>query len=153
MIAAKEDTIGDNFALYIPQEDVIFHRLSKLNFLGENYAGKNGETILMAEITFRPKSSLSKLSNKEILKSTIEGLEKLGFVEEQNIVDTKILTEKYAYIIHDLNCKKNTDTFLSAFKKLGIQSVGRFALFEYLNTDGVVEKSWALADELNNDNL
>ena len=56
MIAAKDDTIGDNFALYIPQEDVIFHRLSKLNFLGENYAGKNGETILMAEkITFRPK--------------------------------------------------------------------------------------------------
>ena len=106
----------------------------------------------MAEITFRPKSSLSKLSNKEILKSTIEGLE-ARFVEEQNIVDTKILTEKYAYIIHDLNCKKNTDTFLSAFKKLGIQSVGRFALFEYLNTDGVVEKSWALADELNNDNL
>ena len=99
------------------------------------------------------KNALSKLSNKEILKSTIEGLEKLGFVEEQNIVDTKILTEKYAYIIHDLNCKKNTDTFLSAFKKLGIQSVGRFALFEYLNTDGVVEKSWALADELNNDNL
>ena len=153
MIAAKKDTIGDNFALYIPQEDIIFHRLSKLNFLGENYAGKNGETILMAEITFRPKSSLSKQSNKEILKATIEGLVKLGFVREQNVVDSKILTEKYAYIIHDLNCKKNTDTVLSAFKKLGIQSVGRFALFEYLNTDGVVEKSWALADELNNENL
>ena len=152
MIAATEDTIGDNFALYIPQEDVIFHRLSKLNFLGENYFGKNGETILMAEITFRPKSSLSKRSDNEILQATIEGLETLGFVKEQNIVDSKILTEKYAYIIYDLNHRKNTDTALSALKKLGINSVGRFALFEYLNTDGVVEKSWALADELNNDN-
>ena len=152
MIAATEDTIGDNFALYIPQEDVIFHRLSKLNFLGENYFGKNGETILMAEITFRPKSSLSKLNDNQILQATIKGLETLGFVKEENIVDSKILTEKYAYIIYDLNHRKNTDTALSALKKLGIDSVGRFALFEYLNTDGVVEKSWVLANELNNDN-
>lgn len=151
MVATKKDTIGDHFALYIPDENVIFHRLSKLNYLGKNYSGVNGESILMAEVTFRPESALSGLSDTDVAKETVNGLVNLGFIDQKDLVSTKVLSEKYAYVIYDLNHRKNTDKVLSYLESIGIYSAGRFALFEYLNTDAVVEKSWSLAERLEND--
>ena len=48
----KGDVLGDNFAITIADPKIIFHRVSKLNFLGKNYY-KDGFTNLMVEVTFR----------------------------------------------------------------------------------------------------
>lgn len=148
MVAVKKDIIGDHFALYLPQQEIIFHRLSKLTFLGDHYVGANGETILMAEVTFRRESALGKLTTEEIISSTIDDLVSLGFIDKADVVDTRIITEKYAYVIYDLNHRSNTDQVLSYLEENEIYSCGRFATFEYLNTDGVVEQAWSLAKKL-----
>ena len=48
----KGNQAGDNFALMIPDKNIIFHRISKLDFLGKNYSIKNSTTFEI-EITFR----------------------------------------------------------------------------------------------------
>jgi len=45
-IKVKGDFLGDNFALTVADPDIIFHRLSKLNFLGKSYF-KEGYTNIM----------------------------------------------------------------------------------------------------------
>ena len=149
-IHMEKDAIGDHFALYIPDPDVIFHRLSKLDFLGESYRAKDGGTTLMAEVTFRPDSYLAGLDTKTIEDTVIKDLAKLGLIEAADVVSIETRTEKYAYVIYDLDHRKNVDAVLAYLRSLGIRSAGRFAAFEYLNTDGVVESTLALARELNN---
>jgi protoporphyrinogen oxidase len=149
VVQAKADAVGDHFALYVPDKDIIFHRLSKLNFLGNAYRPPSVGSTLLAEITFRPGSYLSSLSACDIVNRTIDGLERLGFVDRANVTDTAVRTEKYAYVIYDLNHRKNVDVVLGWLSEQGIRSVGRFAEFEYLNTDGVAERALTLARQLN----
>lgn len=149
MLKVKKDTIGDHFALYVPEKSIIFHRVSKLNYLGSDYCPEDGSTILMAEVTFRPGSHLATLSQAEIENQVVLGLEECGFIKANDVQEIVTKCEKYAYVIYDLEHKKNIRIALDYFESLGIESVGRFAEFEYLNTDGVVENTLMLARKLN----
>lgn len=148
MLQTSKDAIGDHFALYIPDKDVIFHRLSKLNFLGEAYSAP-GVSTLMAEVTFRPGSHLSQIDAAEIKARTINDLVKLGFIEREDIILAEVRHEKYAYVIYDLHHRARVDRLLTWLRDQGVESAGRFAEFEYLNTDGVVESTLRLARRLN----
>ena len=148
IIQAKKDNIGDNFALYFADKNIIFHRISKLNFLGENYCLKNNGSTILAEITFRPNSYLANLKNNEIPKKVIDDLHNLKLVSQDQIIDVDIKTFEYAYVIYDIDHRKNIDFVLNYLKNLGIYSCGRFAEFEYLNMDQIIEHSFELAKEL-----
>lgn len=145
----KNVSVGDHFATYVPQKEYIFHRVTNLNFLGDEYCLKNGGTTLMAEITFRPESYLSQISPDDMLSRVKTEIEDIGFALEKDILDGEIRTFKYAYPIYDINHRENTDKVLDYLKSIDIQSCGRFAEFAYLNTDGVVEHSQNLAATIN----
>ena len=149
IVQVKRDRIGDHFALYIPEKDIVFHRLSKLNFLGEEYQLPGTGTTLMAEVTFRPGSHLASISQSRVVEQVTRDLAKLGFIDLEDIVDTAIRFEPYAYVIYDLDHRKNVNAILNYLSGIGISSVGRFAEFEYLNTDGVVERTLKLARQIN----
>src|SRR5690606_28599277 len=102
-VQVKKDKIGNHFALYLPEKEIIFHRLSKLNFLGDAYCLPDGGSTLMAEITFRPGSYLSTLSREQIEKRVAEDLEKLGFITQNDITAVETRTFKYAYVIYDID--------------------------------------------------
>jgi protoporphyrinogen oxidase len=148
-IHVKKDMIGDHFAIYFPDPDILFHRVSKLNFLGDSYTHKDGSTTLLAEVTFRPGSYLGSLSVDVIQNKVIDGLESQGMIAREDVISIETQTVKYAYVIYDLDHRKNTDLVLSYLRSIGIRCVGRFAEFEYLNTDAVVERSLKLAREIN----
>lgn len=149
LVRASFDSIGDRFAITLPDKDIIFHRLSKLNFLGEKYAPKDGKSTLLVEITFRPNSYLSTLSKKQIKEKVIKDLDICGFVKEKDIDDIAVEKYKYAYVIYDLLHRKNTDKVLKYLKSVGIESNGRFAQFEYLNSDQIALNSMNLAKKIN----
>lgn len=148
IINVKEDTIGEHFALMIPQQDVIFHRISKLDFLGEHYHLKDSTSFLL-EITFREGGKLDQMSQRQLIDRCINDLVKIGFIENQKMVNfTDFHREKYGYVIYDLNHRRHTDTVLDYFRSLGIESSGRWAEFEYMNSDKVIEHSMNLAEKI-----
>lgn len=148
VLNTEQDNIGDNFAVMIAQKDVIFHRVSKLDFMEGVYHLENSSTI-MAEVTFREGDLISKMTKQEIIEHCIHDLAKIGFIkEEKSIRFTDIRKEKYAYVIYDLDHEKNTRIIFDFLKSIGIESNGRFAEFEYLNMDQVIEHSSKLAQRL-----
>jgi len=149
LVQVRKDNIGDNFGIYVPEKNVIYHRLNKLNFLGENYQLPNGQSTIMAEVTFRPGSYLASLPQSQIVDQVIQGLVAQKLIDAKDIIDTAIRYEPYAYVIYDLDHRRNTDFVLNYLAGRGIYSSGRFAEFEYLNTDGVVERTLKLADRIN----
>lgn len=148
LINVLKDSLKDNFAVMVAQKDVIFHRISKLDFMGDEYH-LPGSSTLLAEVTFREGDASSRLSDNEMINRCINDLVKIGFIESQSHIQfAECHREKFAYVIYDLNHRKNTDTALGCLRNLGIDCNGRFAEFEYLNMDGVIEHSARLAEKL-----
>lgn len=149
IVNVKKDNIGDNFAVMVPDKDIIFHRLSKLNFLGKSYGMKDGSTTLMVEITYLKDDLIDRMSSKDLEEKIIEGLENTKFIndrEQINFIETKRF--EYAYVIYDLNHKKNVNIVRNYFANQGIKLCGRFGEFEYLNMDAVIRHAKNLSEEI-----
>ncbi len=146
IINVRKDNLGDNFAIMVPDRDIIFHRVSKLNFLGDGYCKKDVSVTLMVEITYRKNSLLDKMSNEDIVDKILEGLEETKFIDTREDVNfTEARRFKYAYVIYDLNHRKNVDLIRSFLVKQKIKLCGRFGEFEYLNMDAVIRHAKELA--------
>lgn len=148
VVNLKGNIAGKNFAFMVPDKDIIFHRLSKLDFLGKNYSIK-GTTTFLVEITFREGDVLSKMNNKNIINKIYEGLKKIKFCKKFSDINFfEIKKFKYAYVIYDLDHRKNVDKILKYFKKNKIYLAGRLGSWEYLNSDQVIFQSQTMIKKL-----
>lgn len=147
IVNVKGKKAGNNFALMVPDKNIIFHRISKLDFLGKNYSEK-GTTTFEVEITFRKGDKISKLSNKQIFNNIIDGLKKLKFIKKNSDINFKSLKKfKHAYVIYDLNHRKNVDTLKKIYENKNIHLLGRWGSWEYLNSDQVIKQAKNLAEK------
>jgi len=145
IINVSKDAAGDNFAFMVADKEVKFHRLSKLDFLGENYHKPDSATY-MVEITYRSGDLIDKMSDEEVVVQIIDGLKKIDFIELKDDVNfTDIKRFEYAYVIYDLHHRQNVDLIKEYFAQEGIALNGRFGSFEYLNMDAVIRQSLELA--------
>lgn len=151
IINTNTDNLGDHFAIMIPDKDIIFHRVSKLNFLGDGYGAGDDSTNLMVEITYPNHSPVGKMSNFEIERKIVEDLEKIQVIDHRrqiNSMETRRF--EYAYVVYDLNHKKNINLVRNYFIHQGMKLCGRFGEFEYLNMDAVIRHAKALSDDIGN---
>tara|TARA_X000000950_G_scaffold83814_1_gene105464 strand:- start:2481 stop:3767 length:1287 start_codon:yes stop_codon:yes gene_type:complete len=144
-LKVKGDWLGDNFAITVADPDIIFHRLSRLNFLGEHYA-QRGYTNIMVETTFR-KGLKEDLDHTTLEDKIIKDLKSLDIVNVEKIENIFTNTFKYAYVIYDQNHRKNTDLVLDYLKSVNITPLGRFGTFEYINSDKAIELAKELAEK------
>ena len=149
VVQCAKDGMGDNFTFTIADKDVIFHRLSKLNFLGDRYCLKDGGSTLLIEITFRPDSQLAIMPEEDLKAQVVRDLEKLSLVSGKDILAVEARRFKYAYVIYDLHHKQNSAKVLGYLEGIGISCCGRFAEFKYMNSDHVAESAQRLAGRLN----
>ncbi len=148
LINLKGSLAGNNFAFMVPDKDIIFHRISKIDFLGKNYSKKNSTSFLV-EITYRKNDEISKLSKIQIINKIYAGLKKLNFCKNKNKINFyEIRKFKYAYVIYDLNHRKNVDKILKFYKTKNIFHAGRCGSWEYLNSDQVIYQSKKLIEKI-----
>lgn len=142
----RKDTAGANFSLNIPERRIIFHRVSKLNFITPD--APPDLSAFLYEVTYRENSDLAALCDAAFQERVIDGFEQSGLARREDLVDFMAKRAKFAYVIYDLHHRKNTDAVLAYLRETGILSCGRFAEFEYLNTDHVVERAFRRAEEV-----
>lgn len=139
-VKTKGDLSGDNFAFMNPEKDIIFHRISKMDFLGEKY--KSGSAAYMVEVTYRKGDYTDSLSEEVLKEKIADGLVKIEFADKKEDVDfINITRHQYAYVIYDLMHKENMESIREYFKGQDIMLNGRFGNFEYWNMDRVIRES------------
>ena len=75
---------------------------------------------------------ISRLTNSEIQSKIYEGLNKLKFCKTKKDINfIEIKKFKYAYVIYDLNHRKNVDYIIKYFNSLNIHNAGRLGSWEY----------------------
>lgn len=144
VIIFSKDFAGNNFSINIPSSDIIFHRISKLNFLEEHE-----NSGFLFEITYRANSNLASLSKDEIREKILDGFEMMKLAYRKDFLDFDLKSVEKSYVIYDIDHRKNTDSVLEYLAALDIFCCGRFAEHEYLNMDHVIERAMKLAEKIN----
>ena len=132
----------------IPDKNIIFHRISKLDFLGKNYSIP-GTTTFEIEITYKKNDLIDKKNNNELINEISNDLIKIGFldhVKKINFFEIKKFT--HAYVIYNLQHRTTVDFLKNYYNSEGVFLNGRFGMYEYMNSDKVIEESLKLSKEL-----
>lgn len=138
MLGVDIEKINDISWLYVPSRtDGIFNRVSFPSNYSKEVAPPQKSSIL-AEITCNFNDDMWKRKDKDITNEVISDLEKMGIIDKNKVCFSKVKRSKYAYIIYDLNYSKNTGIVKEYLKNHGIELVGRFSQFEYLNMDACI---------------
>ena len=133
-IGVKRPGIIDKHWLYFPEEEFIFNRMSfPMNFSEHTTPG--GRSSILVEVTHREAG----VDPERIRDRVVEDLKKTGIITERDVIevcDTSAF--KYAYVIYDLDHRKNVGIIHDYLEGSGIIPVGRFGEWEYFNMDKAI---------------
>lgn len=135
-------------AIYFPEADFLVNRISYPATFSPNNAPK-GHYSIQAEITCRKNSEIWKMSDQKIIDHTINGLVKRNLVIREAISYFNLTRSPYSYVVYDVNYEKNVKIVRNWFPRQGINLVGRFSYFEYINVDGAVATALQIASKIN----
>jgi len=147
MLGIDKDKLSDKFAVYVPQKDLLFHRICFHSYMGPWYTPK-GTSSVVAEITTNQGDVVHEMTDKQLIDHVRKGLDKEGLVDSKLVCASDIKRMKYAYVLYDLNYRTNMKIINEYFRSLRLPLNGRFAQFEYLNMDAVVRNSFDLAGKV-----
>ncbi|MDQ6802389.1 MAG: FAD-dependent oxidoreductase [Acidobacteriota bacterium] len=136
-------------AVYIPDPEIVFHRIS----FPQAFSPRNvpdGGSAIMAEITANAGDGVWEMTDDQILERTIRELENIGFADSSKVVYRRVVRFQYGYPVYDVDYTKNVTAVRNAIASTGLRLLGRFAQFDYINSDVCVERALALASELRN---
>jgi protoporphyrinogen oxidase len=150
LIGAKEKTVLPYTAVYLPATDIVFHRLSFPKQFSEQNVPP-GHLAFMAEITANDGDGVWELSDDAVFEKVVEGLEKIEFLKREDITYRKVVRFTYGYPVYDVDYFDNSKKLRALVEAEGIRLLGRFAQFEYINSDVCVERALALAKNLDGD--
>ena len=147
LLGVDEDRGYPYTALYVPDPEISFHRLSFPKAFSERCVPE-GKSSIMAEITANQGDGIWDLSDDEIIERVIDDVEKIDFAGRATIGYRKVVRFRYGYPVYDLDYRKHVTEMRDAVAAAGIKLLGRFAQFDYINSDVCIERALATADEL-----
>lgn len=142
--------LPDYTAIYVPDPEIRFHRLSFPAAFSPHNAPP-GKSIIQAEITTNPGDGTHELSDEAILADVVGDLEGMQLARAADVCYGRVLRTKYGYVVQDDNYRRHLKQAKAYFAGLGIQLCGRVAEFEYINMDVCLERARKVAGLLNQD--
>jgi len=140
--------LNDISWMYFPRrEEGLFNRVSFPSNFSQNVAPK-GKSLALAEITAIEGDEAWGMKDKEIAESVVASLHKAGIVDRRKVSFLKVVRAKHAYILHDLEWARNSEAAREFFAAAGVELVGRFSEFRYLNMDACVRSAFSCARRL-----
>ena len=136
-------TVPDISWMYVPEDTWgAFNRLS----FPSNFSSKvapEGCSAVLAEITCNEGDDVSKMSDEELISHTVDGLVRMGILPARDsVVHTAVDHFKFAYVVYDLDYQKNIKIVREYLEgTAGVDLVGRFSEFEYINMDGCIRSA------------
>ncbi len=134
-------------AVYVPDPEVIFHRVSFPEGFSPHCVPP-GSSLAMAEITANEGDGVWELSDDALIERAAAGLARVGLLDPARISYRRVLRFRYGYPVTNLAYRENVAAMRAAVEVAGIHLLGRFAQFEYINSDVCIERALALAQQL-----
>jgi protoporphyrinogen oxidase len=107
-----------------------------------------GKGLILAEATTSGEARGDGANPSAIVGEIVSGLERAGLVRRSDVVMTHATTVRYAYVVFDLEFRRKIGAALAGAAKLGIEALGRFGRFEYVNSDACVASALELGKKM-----
>lgn len=146
--AVNDESLLDKSAVYIPDPSVVTHRICFMGFFSRTLV-KPGTSSLIAEITTNPGDGVHELSDAEVTERTLADLDRVGLLDRRKVIATDVKRIDYGYPVYTHTYARHRKVVHDWFASLGVPLCGRFAEFEYLNSDECMRRAIALAEKLN----
>jgi protoporphyrinogen oxidase len=147
VIGTNEDRGYPYTAIYVPDPRIPFHRISFPCAFSERCAPP-GSSVMMAEITANAGDGVWELDDQTLIERTSADLERMGLIDRSRISYRRVLRFRYGYPVYDLGYRQTVTAMRAAVAGAGIRLLGRFAEFDYINSDVCVERALRAAAEL-----
>jgi UDP-galactopyranose mutase len=144
-IGVDRETISDKHWLYFPEKEYIFNRISFPMNLSPETTPK-GKSSIVVEVTYRG----TKPDPMETKQKVREGLIRAEILREDDKIEVfETYDFKYAYIVYDLQHRRNVNLIQTYLNSIRVSSIGRFGEWEYLNMDMAILSGKRAAEEEN----
>ena len=147
-IAVNNESLMDKSAVYIPDPTVHPHRVCYMGFFSPHTV-RPGTSSLVAETTTRPGDAVDRLSNDDFLDLVIGDLDRVGIIRKDDVIVRDTRRVEYGYPVYDRHYSGNVAAIRRYFAALGIDLLGRFAEFDYINSDECIRRALVVAERLN----
>ncbi len=147
VLGSSEDPGHPFTALYVPDPEIVFHRLSFPKAFSTTCVPEGGYSV-MAEITTNAGDGIWESGDDELIERVTSDVAKVGFINPERIVYRRVVRFLYGYPVYDLDYRRNVTAMRDAVAATGLHLLGRFAQFDYINSDVCVERALKLADDL-----
>ena len=148
LVAVGNESLMDKSAIYIPDPSVVTHRVCYMGFFSERLV-RPGTSSLIAEVTTNPGDGVHELTDEELVARVITDLDRIGVLEASAVIVTDVQRLKYAYPVYTTEYRQNRAVMHQWFNDIGVDLCGRFAEFDYINSDECLRRAKELAGRLN----
>ncbi|MCW4015769.1 MAG: FAD-dependent oxidoreductase [Candidatus Bathyarchaeota archaeon] len=140
MLGLNTNTINNLSWLYIPDKNVMPHRVSFPSNYSPDVVPK-GKSSVLAEVTCSKCDKIWRMSESRLIEHVIDDLHSLKILDKKSICFTAVKKTEFAYVINDLDYEQNITLIKNYLNALGVDLLGRFSEFAYLNMDACVRRS------------
>ena len=147
LIINKPSITTDSW-LYFPNKNISFVRIHEPKNWSVDMA-KPGQTSIVAEYICKENSETWKQTPAELIKRVSEDLVKLGFINQEEVIDGCVIRSRKTYPLYKVGYMDHLvpiKNYLRQFKNL--QFIGRNGAFKYNNLDHSIEMGIKAAQNL-----
>lgn len=140
--------VTDQAWIYIPERKIPFGRIHEPTNWSEDMAPQ-GKTLLVLEFFCFKGDVIWNADDRKIADIGIDHLERLGFIERSEVIDSVIVRVPKAYPLFEVGYEKYFNeiaAYLSGFENL--HSAGRSGMFRYYNMDHAIKSGMNAAEKI-----
>jgi protoporphyrinogen oxidase len=134
-------------ALYVPAPESLYHRVCYNQVFSPDMV-PDGHSSVSCEITVRPGTEVDGWSDEKLLERTVADLARDKVIDASKVCFRMVHREKFAYVVYDLGYANRVKLVRDYAETRGIWLAGRFAEYQYVNTDACVRRALDLARQL-----
>lgn len=147
-IMVNRKRVTDLTWIYIPEREIPFGRIHEPVNWSEKMV-PSGKTVLVAEFFSFKGDEIWNESDDRLTDITVKNLERLGFIKEDEVVDSVVVRAEAAYPLFTVGYSAICDKiygYLARFENL--HTAGRVGMFRYYNMDRAIESGMDAAERI-----
>jgi protoporphyrinogen oxidase len=146
-VGVKRPGITDKHWLYFPEPKLVFNRISfPMNF--SPGTTPPGRSSVLVEVTYRGRQPDLEETKERVLHDLVEA-ELTKESDKVEVCDAS--SYRYAYVIYDLDHRKNVEAVHRYLRESRVIPIGRFGEWEYYNMDKAILSGKRAAESLPGD--
>lgn len=147
-VMLNREKVTDLTWLYFPEKDMPLGRIHEPRNWSP-YMAPEGKTHVVAEFFCFKGDKIWNSSDEELTAITVENLGKLGFIKENEVIDSYVVRAAKAYPLMEVGYREPYDKILQYLKNFkNLRPIGRGGLFKYYNMDRAMESGIEVAEEI-----